>query len=112
MTLIAGFLLGNIRYFFKYYEHKISIISINNLTLQAETGNRIFQGVEGVDPFYTNSDGDKSASVLDLDSNKLVMRPDPFTAMEGCVLRPNWKMANCPRIYGKVRCDGYLTTSV
>ena len=30
------------------------------------------------------------------------MKPDAFTAVDGCILRPNWKMAMCSQKYAKV----------
>ena len=64
-------------------------------------GNRIYQGVVG-DQKYKNMDGDISASMYDWDNNAIVVRPDPFTVTDGCILRPNWNMAVCPHKYGKV----------
>ena len=72
------------------------------LILKAEAGNRIFQGVKDEDPRFSNLDGDKSVSFKDLDSGLQIMKPDAFTAVDGCVLRPNWKMAACSQKYAKV----------
>ena len=71
-------------------------------SFKAESGNRVFQGVEGEDPFFTSNDGDISTSFRDLDTGLQIMKPDAFTAVDGCILRPNWKMAMCSQKYAKV----------
>ena len=68
---------------------------------QIANGNRIYQGVEG-DQKYEGWQGDISVSVYDADNNAIVLRPDPYTVTDGCILRPNWNMAVCPHKYGKV----------
>ena len=67
--------------------------------LQAGTGNRIFSG-DDTDPHYGNEDGDKMVT-LTL-GNSRVVRPRPFFVTDQCKLRSNWKMAECPHMFGKV----------
>ena len=43
-----------------------------------------------------------------LDNGQQIMKADAYTAVDGCVYRPNWKMARCSQKYAKV----YLTPAV
>ena len=62
----------------------------------------MYQGVFGEDPLAENNDGDEAVSFRDLDNGVQIMKPDSFTAVNGCVLRPSWKMAMCTEKYAKV----------